>query len=102
MNLTSLTFYSGSFRDQKNASSPSFALSTFGNLAARTSDARKNGLSLGNQSHRKGFNKDSIVETLKITRLAGESLGLGLKFDGGSRASECVKRIFVQGWLYHS
>ena len=93
---------SGSFRDSNKARSTSSAIPTFGNSATRTSGARKNGSTLWNQSYRNGFNKDSIVETLKITRVAGESLGLGLKFEGGTRASECVKRLFVQGWEHHS
>ena len=41
-------------------------------------------------------NVTSVVETVTIARLAGESLGLGLKFEGGSRASERVRRLFVQ------
>ena len=94
-------FYAGSFIGSYRAPSASSTVSNV-NLAtrrARTSVAssRKDEITFGNQSHRKDSKKDSIVETLTITRLAGESLGLGLKFDGGSRASECVKKLFVQG-----
>ena len=31
-----------------------------------------------------------------IYRLPGEKLGLGLRFDGGSKANELVNRLFVQ------
>ena len=93
---------SGSLRDIDKAPSPSRAVSTFGNLAARTSDAAKDGLTSDNQAQPKNVNKESIVDTVRITRLAGESLGLGLKFEGGSRASERVKRLLVQGWYLHS
>ena len=31
-----------------------------------------------------------------IYRLPGEKLGLGLRFDGGSKAQELVNRLFVQ------
>ena len=98
--FTFYALYSGSFRDSAKAPSTSSApaVITFGSSVARSSDSRKNGLTLRNQSHRNNFHKDSIVETLQITRLAGENLGLGLKFEGGSRASECVQRLFVQGW----
>ena len=37
-----------------------------------------------------------MEEDLAIYRLPGDKLGLGLRFDGGSKASEYVHRLFVQ------
>ena len=39
----------------------------------------------------------SVEEDLVIYRLPGDKLGLGLRFDGGAKASEYVHRLFVQG-----
>ena len=39
----------------------------------------------------------SVEEDLVIYRLPGDKLGLGLRFDGGAKASEYVQRLFVQG-----
>ena len=39
----------------------------------------------------------SVEEDLIIYRLPGDKLGLGLRFDGGAKASEFVQRLFVQG-----
>lgn len=41
-------------------------------------------------------NVSSVEEDIVIYRLPGEKLGLGLRFDGGSRANELVQRLFVQ------
>ena len=41
----------------------------------------------------------SVEEDLVIYRLPGDKLGLGLRFDGGAKASEYVQRLFVQGPL---
>jgi hypothetical protein len=38
----------------------------------------------------------SVEEDLVIYRLPGDKLGLGLRFEGGSKASEFVQRLFVQ------
>ncbi|CAH0562357.1 unnamed protein product [Brassicogethes aeneus] len=40
-------------------------------------------------------NKDTTEEVL-VYRLPGERLGFGLKFEGGTKASEFVKRLFIQ------
>ncbi|XP_040567115.1 uncharacterized protein [Lepeophtheirus salmonis] len=37
-----------------------------------------------------------VEENLTIYRLPGEKLGLGLRFEGGSRPEENVKRLFIQ------
>ena len=37
-----------------------------------------------------------VEEEIVITRSAGEKLGFGLRFEGGGRASECVKRLYIQ------
>lgn len=39
--------------------------------------------------------KDTIEEVL-VYRLPGERLGFGLKFEGGTKANEFVKRLFIQ------
>ena len=50
-----------------------------------------------NQSHQhKNTNVSSAEEDLVIYRLPGEKLGLGLRFEGGSKAHELVHRLFVQ------
>lgn len=35
-------------------------------------------------------------EEVIIYRLPGEKLGFGLKFEGGTKSSECVRRLFIQ------
>ncbi|XP_008199417.2 uncharacterized protein bbg isoform X2 [Tribolium castaneum] len=37
-----------------------------------------------------------IVEEVLVYRLPGERLGFGLKFEGGTKANEFVKRLFIQ------
>lgn len=37
-----------------------------------------------------------IVEEVLVYRLPGERLGFGLKFEGGTKAAEYVKRLFIQ------
>lgn len=36
------------------------------------------------------------VEEVLVYRLPGERLGFGLKFEGGTKAAECVKHLFIQ------
>ena len=43
-----------------------------------------------------GVNLSSVEEDITIYKLPGEKLGLGLRFDGGSRANEFVRHLFVQ------
>ena len=38
----------------------------------------------------------SVEEDIIIYKLPGEKLGLGLRFEGGSRANECVRHLYVQ------
>ncbi|MPC48352.1 hypothetical protein E2C01_042122 [Portunus trituberculatus] len=38
----------------------------------------------------------SVPDQVVVYRLPGERLGLGLKFDGGVGAQECVRRLFIQ------
>ncbi|KAK3878254.1 hypothetical protein Pcinc_017078 [Petrolisthes cinctipes] len=38
----------------------------------------------------------SVPDQVVVYRLPGERLGLGLKFDGGMGAQECVRRLFIQ------
>ena len=45
---------------------------------------------------RSSHNVSSVEEDLVIYRLPGEKLGLGLRFEGGSKAHELVQRLFVQ------
>lgn len=35
-------------------------------------------------------------EEVEVYRLPGERLGFGLKFEGGNKTSECVRRLFIQ------
>lgn len=37
-----------------------------------------------------------IIEEVLVYRLPGERLGFGLKFEGGTKANEFVKRLFIQ------
>ncbi|KAF2883587.1 hypothetical protein ILUMI_22582 [Ignelater luminosus] len=37
-----------------------------------------------------------VVEEVLVYRLPGERLGFGLKFEGGTKAAEFVKRLFIQ------
>nr|CAI5831505.1 unnamed protein product [Callosobruchus analis] len=37
-----------------------------------------------------------ITEEVIVYRLPGEKLGFGLKFEGGTKANEFVKRLFIQ------
>lgn len=39
---------------------------------------------------------EMIVEEVLVYRLPGERLGFGLKFEGGTKAAECVKHLFIQ------
>lgn len=39
---------------------------------------------------------ETIVEEVLVYRLPGERLGFGLKFEGGTKAAECVKHLFIQ------
>ncbi|KAK4322924.1 hypothetical protein Pmani_006325 [Petrolisthes manimaculis] len=41
-------------------------------------------------------NLSSVPDQVVVYRLPGERLGLGLKFDGGMGAQECVRRLFIQ------
>ncbi|XP_071543934.1 uncharacterized protein [Panulirus ornatus] len=38
----------------------------------------------------------TVPDQVVVYRLPGERLGLGLKFDGGMGAQECVRRLFIQ------
>lgn len=38
----------------------------------------------------------TVTEEVLVYRLPGERLGFGLKFEGGTKASEFVKRLFIQ------
>lgn len=40
--------------------------------------------------------KVDVLEEIIVYRLPGERLGFGLKFEGGVRATELVKRLFIQ------
>ena len=46
--------------------------------------------------------RSSIPDQIIVFRLPGERLGLGLKFDGGVRANELVKRLFIQSVAFDS
>lgn len=37
-----------------------------------------------------------VVEEVLVYRLPGERLGFGLKFEGGTKTTECVRRLFIQ------
>ena len=52
--------------------------------------------SANNNPHHKNTHVSSAEEDLVIYRLPGEKLGLGLRFEGGSKAHELVQRLFVQ------
>lgn len=40
--------------------------------------------------------EEEICEEVLVYRLPGERLGFGLKFEGGTKTSECVRRLFIQ------
>ncbi|KMQ95897.1 pdz domain-containing protein 2-like protein, partial [Lasius niger] len=48
----------------------------------------KNGAANGMDGH--------LEEEVEVFRLPGERLGFGLKFEGGNKTSERVRRLFVQ------
>lgn len=39
---------------------------------------------------------NELVEEVLVYRLPGERLGFGLKFEGGTKTTECVQRLFIQ------
>lgn len=51
-------------------------------------------LTIGDEENKKNI-KD-VTEEVIVYRLPGERLGFGLKFEGGTKASEYVKRLFIQ------
>lgn len=52
-----------------------------------SSGSSKNGATNGMDGH---------LEEVEVFRLPGERLGFGLKFEGGNKTSEKVRRLFVQ------
>lgn len=71
------------------------AASTAEALPAATRDAAVQCLSAENAT---GEGRDSAFteQDIDIHRKSGEKLGFGLRFEGGGKASECVKRLFIQ------
>merc|ERR1711892_24052 len=53
---------------------------------------------MGSAETAAGEGRDSAFteQDIDILRKSGEKLGLGLRFEGGGKASECVKRLFIQ------
>lgn len=43
-----------------------------------------------------GDDQKEVCEEVLVYRLPGERLGFGLKFEGGTKTSECVRRLFIQ------
>merc|ERR1711892_308104 len=64
-------------------------------LPAATRDAAVQCLSAETAA---GEGRDSAFteQDIDILRKSGEKLGFGLRFEGGGKASECVKRLFIQ------
>lgn len=58
------------------------------NDAEESSVSSKNGTTNGMDGH--------LEEEVEVFRLPGERLGFGLKFEGGNKTSERVRRLFVQ------
>lgn len=56
--------------------------------AGESSVSSKNGATNGMDGH--------LEEEVEVFRLPGERLGFGLKFEGGNKTSERVRRLFVQ------
>lgn len=56
--------------------------------AGESSVSSKNGATNGMDVH--------LEEEVEVFRLPGERLGFGLKFEGGNKTSERVRRLFVQ------
>ncbi|KAJ8986205.1 hypothetical protein NQ317_009911 [Molorchus minor] len=52
-------------------------------------------LTIGDTENNNKVLKD-VTEEVIVYRLPGERLGFGLKFEGGTKASEFVKRLFIQ------
>ncbi|GJQ69965.1 hypothetical protein Trydic_g13347 [Trypoxylus dichotomus] len=75
------------------------------------------GRALKNGNHRQTDGKDyitvlkigtddqllrSVTEEVLVYRLPGEKLGFGLKFEGGTKSAEFVKRLFIQSCATNS
>ena len=58
--------------------------------------SKQRSVSSGSENPSNRNNVSSVEEDIVIYRLPGEKLGLGLRFDGGSKAAELVHRLFVQ------
>lgn len=52
-------------------------------------------LTIGDTENNNKVLKD-VTEEVLVYRLPGERLGFGLKFEGGTKANEFVKRLFIQ------
>lgn len=48
------------------------------------------------QEEEKDDGDDVLAEEVLVYRLPGERLGFGLKFEGGTKTTELVKRLFIQ------
>ncbi|XP_063980747.1 uncharacterized protein LOC135164396 isoform X1 [Diachasmimorpha longicaudata] len=61
-------------------------------------------LSIGNGKTEGRANglEGQLDEEVEVYRLPGERLGFGLKFEGGNKTSERVRRLFVQSCAEHS
>ncbi|CAG9855176.1 unnamed protein product [Phyllotreta striolata] len=57
-------------------------------------------LTIGEEASKK--NAKDVVEEVIVYRLPGERLGFGLKFEGGTKANEFVKRLFIQSCAANS
>lgn len=53
-------------------------------------------LSIGQQQLTNGIDPAHPEEEVEVYRLPGERLGFGLKFEGGNKTSERVRRLFIQ------
>lgn len=54
-------------------------------------------LSIGTKNQEQTNNNDKYLdEEVEVYRLPGEKLGFGLKFEGGNKTAEKVRKLFIQ------
>jgi hypothetical protein len=83
-------------RSRKSEDKASQCSTLTSEVRRRSSGYSGSGGSFQHEQNKNANGVSSVEEDICIYRLPGEKLGLGLRFDGGSRASEFVNRLFVQ------
>ena len=69
---------------------------SIGNTGKKEDDAHLSTIAGSTKSTSNGGVDGTLEEEVEVYRLPGERLGFGLKFEGGNKTSERVRRLFVQ------